>query len=101
MYRLTTVLPLAFALLAPDATVAASRCDDRAKVVARLAEKYGEEVQSMGLNASNHVVEIYASEDTGTWTILATRPDGVACLIASGHLWEADAAPFMPQGDDT
>ncbi len=38
--------------------------------------------------------ETFANPVTGTWTILASRPDGVACLVASGELYEA-----VPVGD--
>lgn len=77
-----------------------SVCADRGKIVERLAETFGETLQSLGLNQDNGVVEIYASEATGTWTILLTRPDGLACLLASGQMWEGDAAPLTPAGKD-
>ena len=38
-------------------------------------------------------MEVYASEKTGSWTILLTKPDGVACLVASGGMWEPHAGP--------
>ena len=75
-------------------------CAERATVVDRLADKFGETWQSMGLNPQNGVVEVYASDQTGTWTILITRPDGVSCLIASGEMWEEDAAPLVKPGKD-
>ena len=34
------------------------------------------------------VVETFASEDTGTWTILMTMPNGTACLMAAGEAFE-------------
>lgn len=77
-----------------------SACAERGQVIERLAEKYGETLQSMGLHQNNGVVEVYASEDTGTWTILVTRPDGMACLLAAGQLWEGDAEPLDKPGKD-
>ena len=73
---------------------------ERTQVVERLAEKYGETLQSMGLHQSNAVMEIYASEATGTWTILVTRPDGQACLVAAGRMWEAHSTPARAPGKD-
>lgn len=75
-------------------------CADRAKVIERLSEKYGETLQSMGLQRNSGLVEIYASPETGTWTILVSRPDGKACLLAAGQMWEADAAPLAAPGKD-
>jgi hypothetical protein len=54
----------------------------------------------MGLHQSDAVMEIYASEETGTWTILVTRPDGQACLIAAGRMWEAHMTPARAPGKD-
>lgn len=67
-------------------------CAERKSVVARLADRYGETLQSIGLQSNSAVIEVYASPDTGTWTILMTRPDGISCLIASGDMWQPDVA---------
>jgi len=71
--------------LAP--TDAQTACADRTQVVSRLEERYGETLQSMGLNQNNTVVEVYASEETGTWTILVTSSRGWSCLMAAGEAW--------------
>lgn len=73
-------------------------CAERSQVIARLAEKYGETLQSLGLHNNNAVVEVYASDSTGSWTILMTKPDGVACLVASGEMWEGQAGEMVPKG---
>jgi hypothetical protein len=75
-------------------------CAERAKVIERLAEKYGETRQSMGLHHNNGVLEVYASAETGTWTILVTMPDGLSCLIAAGQSWEGNAAALIKPGKD-
>jgi hypothetical protein len=75
-------------------------CADRAKVIERLAEKYGETRQSMGLHQNNGVLEVYASPETGTWTILVTMPNGLSCLIAAGQSWEGNAAALVKPGKD-
>lgn len=72
---------------------AATACAARKDIVAKLAERYGETLQSIGLNRDNGLMEVYASEKTGSWTILLTKPDGVACLVASGGMWEPHAGP--------
>lgn len=76
---------------------AQAACAERASVVQRLADIYGETLQGMGLNQNNTVLEVYASEETGTWTILVTRPDGIACLIAAGTMWDG-RPPATPAG---
>ncbi len=101
-FTLRAVAALGLALSAPaQAQQAAGRpCAERAQVIERLAERYGETLQSMGMHSSQGVLEVYASEATGTWTILVTSPDGTSCLIAAGEMWESDAEPLLKPGKD-
>ena len=65
-------------------------CGQRANMVQLLDEKYGETRRSMGLADGRGVVEIYASEETGSWTILITSPQGIACMLAAGQAFQID-----------
>ncbi len=62
-------------------------CVDRGQFIERLKKHYGERQVSNGINYNGVVVEIFASEE-GHFTILATNPNGVSCLIASGDNWQ-------------
>jgi hypothetical protein len=77
-------------------------CAAHDAVVTRLANAYGETRHSIGLAADNSVVEVFASKETGTWTITVTTADGTTCLVASGQAFEDMAAtfPLLP-GKDT
>lgn len=90
-------LSLGFAglILATNAAFAQSQCGNRDTVLATLAEKYGESRRSMGIAANNSVMEVFASEASGSWTITVTLPDGMMCLVASGQSFETmhDALP--------
>lgn len=73
-------------LLATDAAFAQNRnCANHADIVARLAEQYGESRQAMGLSGSSSVLEVFASDETGSWTITVTQPGGPTCLVAAGQ----------------
>ena len=61
-----------------------AQCAPRDNVVTHLAEKYGETRRGIGLAGQGTVMEVYAADATGTWTILMTMPNGTACMIASG-----------------
>ena len=65
-------------------------CGDRASLVSQLESKYGEARRAVGLQGDSSLLEIFASEDTGTWTILFTRPDGVTCAVAAGQEWREE-----------
>jgi hypothetical protein len=84
-------LSLGFAglILWTDSAAANPPCAPRADVVAHLGQKYSETRRSMGLAANSTVMEVFASEATGTWTITVTTPQGITCLIASGQSFEA------------
>lgn len=88
------------ALAAQDVAAQSRYCAPHATVVERLASGYGESRQSMGLGADNAVVEVFASLETGTWTITVTRAGGPTCLVASGEAFQhlADGLPNMDSG---
>jgi hypothetical protein len=39
------------------------------------------------LKSTTQVVEFWASEKTGSFTVLVTYPNGVTCILASGQNW--------------
>lgn len=71
-----------------QAQTTSRNCAPREVVVQRLADKYGESRKSIGIGQQGTVMETFASEDTGTWTITVTMPTGVTCLVASGQSFE-------------
>lgn len=91
---------LAFAALIAGTgiTQAQPNCAQRAIVLERLAQKYGETRRGMGLGANNGLVEVFASNETGTWTITVTLPDGRTCLVASGNSYEDGMDPLKAKG---
>ncbi len=78
----------------------ARNCGPREVVVSRLAEGYGETRQSMGLGANNAVIEVFASDASGTWTITVTSVNGVTCLVASGQAFEELVEALPTEGND-
>jgi hypothetical protein len=87
---LTILAPVLLApvLLGPVPVTAQSLCGVREAVVDMLGTRYGETVRSIGLAGRDRIVEVFASEETGSWTILVTTTDGMACLVASGQHFE-------------
>lgn len=68
-------------------------CGPREELVAQLARDWGESGRATGLIGSRAMIEVYASDSTGTFSIIATLPDGRACLIAAGD----NFAPVAPE----
>jgi len=92
---------LGFGLLIMAATHADAQnnCAARETVIQRLAERYGETRQALGLAQQGAVIEMFASETSGSWTITVTMPNGTTCLVASGQAYEELAEALSPQGD--
>ncbi len=90
-------------MLAACATPAAAQptlCNDRADVLAHLANKYSEAPVAIGVTNGGGLVEVLATGDGSTWTIIVTLPNGTSCLVAAGEGWRAlqfDAAAHDPQ----
>jgi hypothetical protein len=97
---LTAACAVLLATTTDIAAQTARNCAPRETVVARLAEGYGETRQSIGLGANNAVIEVFASDETGTWTITVTSTDGVTCLVASGQAFEEVAEALPAKGSD-
>lgn len=73
-------------------------CGARASIILHLAERYGETRRSWGI-AQNAVVEVYASAESGTWTIAVTTPDGQMCMVAAGQGYETDTPQTPAKGE--
>ena len=71
-------------------------CNDREKVLGRLDDGYGETRQSYGIAGNNTLIEMFASVETGTWTILMTDTEGLTCIIASGQSFENTQQDLTP-----
>lgn len=71
------------ALSAPS--IVDARCHSRDVLIATLQDRFSEVHVAGGLTQDgSRFVEVFASDTTGSWTILYTTPDGVSCVLASG-----------------
>ncbi|EBA15027.1 hypothetical protein RSK20926_04067 [Roseobacter sp. SK209-2-6] len=96
-----TALSLAMTLTTAAPSAAQGRnCAPRDVVVQRLADKYGESRQSIGLGQQGMVMETFASAESGSWTITVTMPTGMTCLMASGQSFEALAEALPAPADN-
>ena len=75
--------------IAASATPAQAQmaCGKRAQVVKMLESRNAETPVSVGLAANGAVVEVFATVDGTSWTILMSMPDGRTCLMAAGESW--------------
>lgn len=92
MKRHITFIALMIAVIAeaPPALAqsrALSACAQRDLVISKLENSFGESRLAVGLRGQASLLEIWASAESGTWTILVTNTDGISCVMASGDSW--------------
>ena len=80
---------IAAAMLAGLTTSASALvCGPHTIIVDTLAEKHGETRVASGVSSNGALVEVFASEDGSTWTVVVTGPTGMPCLVLDGEFWE-------------
>lgn len=68
-------------------------CVPRGELIARLAEKFREVPVGVGIAQNGALLEIIASPDGSTWTLLVTSVDGTSCVTATGTDWQQRTDP--------
>ncbi len=62
-------------------------CLPHEEAIARLQRDHSETAMGFGLgNRGQSVMELFTSE-SGSWTVLITRTNGLSCITASGENW--------------
>ncbi|WP_224824250.1 S-adenosyl-L-homocysteine hydrolase [Cognatishimia sp. MH4019] len=70
---------------------AAAACMPRAEMASALIDWYGEEPVDMAMGVETDDTQLWASDRTGTWTLVRYTEDSVACVVAQGFNFEPDA----------
>ena len=62
-------------------------CGTRDEMIGILTKTYGEHEVAHGLANTGALAQVFVGPK-GTWTIVATSPNGTSCLIGAGEDWE-------------
>ncbi|MBY6083494.1 hypothetical protein [Ruegeria arenilitoris] len=95
LFQMTMGLGI-MALAAQQVQAQTPNCAPRPDVLQRLAETYGETRRGIGMARQGTVIEVFASDETGTWTITVTLPNGLTCLVAAGEAYETLVEALPP-----
>jgi hypothetical protein len=102
MFKRLLGLSLLFGMAATAPPVlAAANCDTRDTLVQQLSTKYSEQFAVGGLQkvqGTQALMEIWASTETGTFTVLLTNPNGVSCIVAAGTDYFEAVQKTEPEG---
>ena len=69
----------------------ADSCTTRDVMVERLKGDYHENLAGGGLHGEAAVVEVWASPETGTFTVISTDTTGQSCILATGTDWQGQS----------
>ncbi len=86
MVAVAATLLIAIILTALPAS-AQSGALPRADVVDQLGARYAEVQKAVGVTDDGGVIEVFATDDGSTWTLVLTKPDGTSRVIAAGEIW--------------
>jgi hypothetical protein len=75
-------------------------CGERGDMVQRLERTFGEVQKGAGLVSAAQLLEVWGSDETGTWTVLMTDAQGWSCVVAAGEAWR-DIEAELAKGDPT
>lgn len=73
-------------------------CHDYDELRRQLARGYGEHPVSSALAPDGRLVQVFASPELGTWTMLSVAEGGAGCVIATGRAWEVTEPALGAQG---
>jgi len=91
---------LAWLALAGIAEAQSGSCFQRDQLEVALTEKYQEYQLGMGLTSVTEILEVWVSDETGTFTIFITHINGVSCVVDSGQSWTTNPSPEAePEGE--
>ncbi len=65
------------------------QCAKRGEIIKHLSGQFSETPVAIGLADNGTLMEILASVDGKTWTLLFSMPTGMSCLMATGQDWQS------------
>lgn len=60
-------------------------CGDRDTAIQSLFDDYGEVVRVRAISKGGELLEVLVNEESGSYTVLVTRPGGPTCGVDSGY----------------
>jgi hypothetical protein len=98
---LGAILTAGAAAATPPAPTARQVCHPYKEIAAKLGRAYAETPVSLGLQSNGRLIQVFASQASGSWTIVAITPDGIGCILAVGTSWQQLDPPAAPAGPAT
>lgn len=75
-------------------------CHSYKEISSQLDQRYKEAPISIGMQTNGNMLQVFASAENDSWTILSVTPQGLGCILAAGRNWEA-LKPNFVEGPET
>lgn len=72
----------------PVQAATGKQCAAMDAVANQLDAKYSEAPVAAGLTHDGRLLQVYATNDGETWTIVLSKPDGSSCVTMAGEGWQ-------------
>lgn len=69
---------------------------DAQSLIDQLGKEYGEVLTGGGIDSAGNLIQVYSSDDKGTWTIAISIPGGPTCVVSSGNGWAYERPTPVP-----
>ena len=103
-FRISLLVTTFLTVVTPFSIAAApAQCispDKRDAQVQHLADEFGESRQIIALLNETTALEIYANEETGTWTMATLHANGMMCMHQAGGAYREVNEALPPAGED-
>lgn len=102
MLSVPKIAALAGAFLACTSAVQASSpiaeviCAPKEEMTAKLERQFGARRVASGVRSIEQVMEVWASDASGDWTLVMTYASGKSCIVAMGEHWDTFTPPHDP-----
>ncbi len=74
-------------MMTPEVSAQEAACQTHASLATLLEERYAEKPVAAGLESGGRLIELFASADSTSWTMVTTTPAGESCVMAAGEYW--------------
>lgn len=102
MFKRLFALTLTFGVAGTAPPALAMTCATRDTLIESLQSRFSEELTFGGLQEARGgtaMMEIWASDETGTFTVLLSHANGISCVVAAGTDFFHNAT--APEPEDT
>lgn len=74
-------------MMTPEVLAQEAACQTHASLATLLEERFAEKPVAAGLESGGRLIELFASADSTSWTMVTTTPAGESCVMAAGEYW--------------